>query len=233
MTAPIQSGFPDFGRYQAQATKIYANASFTGATTQQVINLGYVGDVANLGCYILVTAGTTEVRFDFFADAAFTQLLFAHYMDFRTNDKLARTVPVLGPFCRVTFVPSTTPVDATYRFTQAASAFNPLDNSSRANVLFTAEPINIPVGNTVVDCNKIWPGKATLFARLPAVVSSVTAYAQVASGGLQFLASIFGNGIEDYRELYLPATHIVLQFSNAGPGAQNFVASLTVDVLGS
>lgn len=233
MTAPIASGFPDWGRYQAQATKIYANSSFTGAVAQVNVSLGYVGDISQLGAYILIGAGTTELRFNFFADAALSLPLASHFMDMRTLDKLARTVPVLGPFCQVTFIPSTTPVDATYRFFQAAGPFNPLDNSSRANVLFSAEPLNVPVGNTFVDCNKIWPGRATLMARLPGVVSSVTVYGQVASGGFIFLASVFGNGVEAYREFYLPATHIALQFSNGGPGAQNFTASLMVDVLGS
>lgn len=233
MTAPIASGFPDFGRFQAQATKLYAKLLSTGNVFSFSVDLGYVGDIAHLGVNITVPVGACVVSLDFGMQTGAVQATGNHTFSMRANDHFARTLPVLGPYCVVTFFYTLVTFDVDYTFFQAAWPYSSLFNSSSFNVLAAAEGVAIGVGNTVVDCTAILPGPAVLFAALPAVVSSVTVYSVTASGVQTFLTRVFGNNIEAERQLYLPGQHIRLQLSNAGPGSQNFTYSLTADILRS
>lgn len=232
MTAPVASGYPDFGRYQAQATKIYADSSQAGAVNPITIDLGYVGDVAQLGTRILNTGGTFVMDMAFHDDGTYTNEIGDHSFSFRTGDSMARTVPVLGPFCRVTIIPVTTPVTVEWKFYQAANAWASFDNDTTANVLASAEASAAAPGVTAIECSSIWPGEAILFARLPGVLSAVSVYGVSSAGSLTFLTSIQGTGIEGERRVILPAQHIRLHLANTSGVNQNFTYSLTANLFG-
>lgn len=231
MTAPIASGFPDFGRYQAQATKIYSLSSNGAMVAPQVVPLGYVGDVANLGVRILNLAGTVLVDLSFHSDAAYTSEIGDHSISFRAGDLFARTLPVLGPFCRVTFTPVTTPVNVEWKFYQASAGWSSFDNDSTANVLAFDNLSLYAPGLTNVECAVVWPGAATLFAALPPVAAWVAVYGVSTGGARTFLTRVFGNGIEGERRFFLPAQHIQVEVNNTSGVNQNFIYSLTADIL--
>lgn len=233
MTAPIASGFPDFGRFQAQSAKIYANLTLPAVNADFVTNIGYVGDVPHLGVFININAGTIVAVITFYTDAAGVNTVANHTASFRDGDSFYRTLPVLGPFCRINWFVGTTPIDMTVIVTQSTAPFSAFAFDSQANILAAQEAQVVPVGNTLVECTRVWPGEAVLFAALPAVVSSVTVYSVSSTGVQRFISRVFGNGVEAFRPLFLPATHIRLQLSNAGPGNQNFTYSLTALPLGA
>lgn len=230
MTTPVPSGYPDFGRYQAQATKVYLALAQNGIVANTMFNLGYVGDVAVLNVASFATAGTCDLTFFFTTqdNAGFTTGI--HQITHRLGTLFEQTVPVLGPYCHVTLDVGTTPIDITTTIVQATTPFKHFDVLGFNNVLASAEPFNAPVGNTFVSCTRIIPGPAVLFAALPPVVSSVSVYATDKLGNNTFISRVFGNGVEGYREMFLPPMPIRLQLSNAGPGAQNFVYSLTAGI---
>lgn len=231
MTLPLQTGYPDYGRFLAQSTKIYAQAVLPAVVANFTVDLGYVGDIAHLGARVVNIAGTFLATVNFYADAAKTINLGNHPIGFRDGDIFSRTLPVLGPFADVFFFVGTTPINMVYAFYQATVAYSALDTDQRTNVLFSAEPINIPVGATFVDCDRILPGPAALFVTLPAVASRVNVYSRDPFGAFTFLCKVDGNALQVDRHFFLPAEHIVLKFEHGGPGAQNFIASLTTDIL--
>lgn len=231
MTAPVQSGYPDFGRYQAQATKIYAQAVVNNRLTDLSIVPGYVGDIAHMGVRVVNISGQFVLTIAFYSDAARTLNLGNHQISMRDGDILSRTFPVLGPFCDIFFLAVGTPINMVYAFYQATVPYSPLDTSPIANVLGSENLVLHPPGLTTVDCSYILPGPAVLFGALPPVVSWIAVYAVDAFGALTFLTRVFGNGIEDYRELFLPASHIRVEINNTAAINHTFLWSLTADIL--
>lgn len=231
MTAPVATGYPDFGRYQAQATKIYAQATIGGVVASFSLVPGYVGDIAHMGVRIVNIAGRFVVTISFYSDPARTLNLGNHQISMRDGDILSRTFPVLGPFCDIFFFAVGTPISATYAFYQSTVPYSPLDTSPTANVLGSENLVLHPPGLTTVDCSYILPGPASLFGALPPVASWIAVYAVDAFGALTFLTRVFGNGIEGYREFFLPASHIRVELNNTSAINQTFLWALTADIL--
>lgn len=232
MTAPIANDYPDWGRFQAQATKLYAQAVTPAMVANFTVDLGYVGDIPHLGVRVVNINGRYVMTINFYADQAKSINLGNHTVDMRDGDILSRTLPILGPFADVFFFAVATPINIVYAFYQATVPYSPLDTSSTANVLFSANPTLRPAGQSFLDCGRIWPGEATLFAALPPVASIVYVHSLDSAGVRTFLARVFGNGIDGNVRFFLPATHIQLEFFVGGGAAQNFIVALTAAVLG-
>lgn len=230
MTIPVPSGYPDFGRYQAQSTKVYFTANLAGITTMQTFNLGYVGDIPNLNVACLATLGSFDLTFYFTTvnQAGFTTGI--HQVTMRPGLLFEQTVPVLGPFCQVIMDVGTTPISADITIVQATVPFKHFDVDGFSNVLASNGGHNIGVGNTFVVCNRVLAGPAVLYATIPPVAGSVSVYARDKLGNFQFLTRIFGASVEDTRPLFLPAKPIELQLNNPGPGNQDFMYSLTAGI---
>jgi hypothetical protein len=233
VTAPVASDYPDWGRYQAQSAKIYATIANPAVNADFTTNVGYVGDVPHLGTFIEAAAGAIVVEIAFFADAAGALLLANHTMSLRAGDRFFRTVPVLGPFCRVNWFVAAAPVDLTASFSQSTAPFSAFTFNSSANVLasdFGATAF--APGNTNVEANRVWPGEANLYAEIPAGGGYVAVFSVSAAGTETFLTRVSGAGITGDRRLYLPATHIRIRVNNGAGVAALFVFALTAQVFG-
>lgn len=227
MTAPIQSGYPDFGRYQAQATKLYAKALVTNQNADFTVDLGYVGDVANLGVRVQPTVAHCVVDMNFTSDAAGTIFLGNHTFSCRSNDTFARSLPVLGPFCQVTFFLPTVPADVDYTFGQASAPYSGLDLSSSANVVFSGADVSHPNGQTLIEGGRVLPGLAYFFGEATAANTFMDIRSVSASGSVTFLTRIANGDLRKVQPVFLPAQHLQLRVQNNSGVAQFFSYSLT------
>lgn len=231
MTAPIQSGYPDYGRFQAQSTKIYARATLGPTIAPTDVDLGYVGDIPYLGVSLADTLFNWTIRIGFYTDATYTTLLMSHNIQMRANDGFARTVPVLGPYCRVHFTPLGGAGTIFYQFIQAVTSYGPLDDGSLANVLFATFNTAFVAGTTFVEGVDIWQGEAVFYVELPGVNSDVRLNAVSAGGTTTVLTRVAGNGITAERRIFLPAQHLEVQVINTGAGPANFTFILSAKIL--
>lgn len=232
MTAPIASDYPDWGRYQAQATKVYARADVVASTVDTTIDLGYVGDISNLGVYINCTVNSIVVSVDFFSDATGLLALGNHTFSLRQLTTFARTLPTLGPFCRVTFFIGVSPATYSYRFFQGGRPFTSFDNSSSANILLSDFGVTaFAPGNTNVDAGRVWPGEAELYAEIPAGGGYVALFGVSATGPETFITRITGGGTVASRRVFLPAQTPRIRVNNAAGVPALFVFALSAQVL--
>jgi len=231
MTTPIVSGYPDFGRYQAQATKLYAKASLTNQNTNVTVNLGYVGDVSNIAVVMRMTANSARISMDFTMDSAGTINVGNHTIGLRVGDIFTRTVPVLGPYCIVTIIIPTAGTGIDYSFVQAASPYASMYNSSTSNVILSGYNVSCPAGATFVDGNVVAPGPASFFAKMPAANTFMDLFTVDEITAVKtFLCRVDLNDGNKVQPLYLPAQHVQLTIQNNTAGALLFLYSLTTDV---
>jgi hypothetical protein len=228
MTAPIASDYPDFGRYQAQAAKVYAKALSINNATDLAVNLGYVGDVPHLRANVTATVNTFLMSVDFFADAAGTTYLNSHTISFRAVDIFARTLPVLGPFCRVTFFYAGANFDVDYSFSQATIPSAGLELSSSANVLFSIQQ-NCAVGATLFEGNRVYPGPAVLFAELVTAATFVDLRSVSSTGTITTIGRVRNPNSPYPLPLFLPAQHLQILCQNNSAGAAFFTVFVTAD----
>lgn len=230
MTAPVPSGFPDFGRYQAQAAKVYAIGNFVSSAVAFTVNLGYVGDVPYLGISIFAETTNWVMQLSFFQNADFTGSIIDHWVTLRTGDQFAKTLPVLGPYAQVTFTPVGGAGALDYTFVQAVTTYQPLSFDADDNILFSERAVNHAAGTTALEGSKIWPGEAVLYGILPAAACELRLNSVDATGSARLIAHILGNNIQAERRVFLPATHLQLQFINGGAGPLAFTAVVTAAI---
>lgn len=214
MTAPISHGYPDWGRFAAQAD-ILLNIE-TGTVINNPVTRGpyFVGNVQAVGIEFSPSVGSAEVQIGWYDSAAGTNLLTLETYEFQVGTRMTQTIPVLGPFMLVTIVDGVSPCTFSLTLWTAPTRRNKANGAtgiSLVGVINTAIGIGVTATNnaTEVHIGEVywsgWQGVANFVAFLE-VVDSL--------GNVTILDRWQGAGLEFSRRIFLPAARARIRHVN-------------------
>jgi hypothetical protein len=228
MTAPVPTDFPDYGRYLAQANKIYTIQ--VGIVINAITTFGpfFVGDQTNIVYRLSTATGKLSLFVEYYDSASMTTLIGRHVIDVDITGGFRQSLPVLGPFMRLLLSPVATPHTLTLLVWSVAGPVMPFFDTSTDGILIARDPINIAGGGGVQDvfANQVWVGQAYW-----SVFSASTTW----NARLQSVNAASTTGLIDYidktdphamRPVFLPACITRMHIQNFQAGAADFIISL-------
>lgn len=232
MTAPVEHGYPDFGRYAATADKFLIDNNTAPVAGLNNLVAVFVGDQKYLGVFAIVTGTSISVRFNFFGDSAGSQLFSGRTIDLQDGAWFEGSIPVLGPWLIVEIFAVGNAASLLLQAWGQPSHAMQTSSSARANVVFSEQGRVVAPGTNNLDSGRVWTGEAILYAALPGVLSAVHLFSIEYTGTLIFLTRIQGTGIEAERRIFLPGQQLRIRFTNTSGVNQLFDYSLTAASMG-
>lgn len=229
MTDPIVHGYPDFGRYQAQADKVFVDVNDPDIDAQETYGPFFVGDVPAFGIFFSVSTGSFRVFIDYADSILFTVTTDSHRIELRPGDTASLQLPTLGPWVRVRVDPQAANQAFLMTLWAASLPFRPNGGLADANRLYSSNAQNVPVGVTNLDVSRIWPGEAILYTRLPVATIDVRLKATFASGSTILLAGMPLAVGDAERRVFLPPMHLFIELNNTSGAVQTILISLTAN----
>ena len=230
MTAPVGHGYPDHGRYQARADKSLLRLLNTVISVNTTYDLGFVGDVEFIGIHFTATTNHFSIFVDFYEDAAMTQRFDGYAMDVRSGCVMPTSIPVMGPFARLSVNPSAASSQFTVSLWTMSQAVTPANLSAVSTVLLSIDNDTVLAGATdVFGTTTVVPGEASYFANLEAAVSFRIKLYSVDRNGTLRLLDYANSEIRGFpHTLYIPPTPLRLEVFNNDASNRAFYASLSV-----
>lgn len=227
MTAPVEHGYPDFGRYRASADKVYFDATVADIDGATDYGPFFVGDVDYLSLFFSPTTNHFLVTLGFYdaPSGGANTGLFA--FSARNTCTVDQVVPVRGPYVIMTVQPNA--VNGAF---SALLASCPLHHSGgqaagAGSLLISRTVAAIGAGATVTTLAQatrqapaVWSVSspaATWVARLESITFQ---------GVVTVLDRITQLSNEDARPIYLPHTTVQISVDNTTGVASTFSAYL-------
>lgn len=216
MTSPLGTGYPDYGRYQARAQKIYDIDSSSSTTSAIVILSTYVGDVEYLQLRLQSTDIPMGWEIAFYADSGQTQLLAVTVIDTTASGEFNGSVAVAGPYLRVRRLLSAAVANtATWAIASASSMAQGHQSDSQSNVLIHQNAVAIAAGATnTYNSTRTWPGLAVIFASMDALSWHCDFYSRNYLGTNRLLCRLDQSSGSQPFQVLLPPTPLRVEITN-------------------
>lgn len=224
MTQPVGHGYPDFGRFVAQADKLLLDTGTVASNVVVTYNLGFVGDVDALGYFIRATTQGQSFEFAFYEDAAGVNKFTGHTIAVVAPLTSDRFIPVLGPFCRLIVTPAAAGGSHAAKVWTGPRGGIASDTLSGTNILITATAVNVAAaGNSTQDAVRVWPGEAHWTVSSLAATWRAELRMLLASGAFTVVDSMQGTaaGTQHHR-VFLPNRAARVFYTNTSAAAANF-----------
>jgi hypothetical protein len=162
VTAPLEHGYPDYGRFTAQQDIRILSVVNTDLDTFETHPMVFTGHIPYL--YMLAASAAQHMSFSFtwFADLAGAIIIQSQTIDVRAGDTFDGTIPNFGPFVQVTV--SSSAANGSYGLDLISSNVpKRTPNAGHVgNLLLRVTSQSIGAGATRTDViNTISPGPAT------------------------------------------------------------------------
>jgi hypothetical protein len=167
MTTPIPIDRPDYGGQASVAGALLVNNSGKALAAPDVIGPFPTTLSPYLGLYTYGDVSNSYVVFDFYSDEALTVHLVGITFSLRANKWVQQSIPVGGPWCKITVTPFGATSTYTLRVWFIPTPFFPLNLFSNENVLITQSSVAVAAGATLtVVSDRIYAGPAFWFCLL-------------------------------------------------------------------
>lgn len=229
MTAPVTHGYPDFGRYLAQADKFLTHIDVVNLNGTETHGPFFVGDVPAIGIFGVASANNMRVRFNFYGDSAGVTIFTSEVIDINNGDTAEFSIPTHGPWMYINIINGVGAASGLFDIWTEHIPRRPQANASTWNVLFSAVDTVYAAGQTLVNGGIVLPGRAIFTVDCTAANTFID-LRSIDYGGTALFLSRNNNasGIQD-RIVYLPATHLQLRIQNNSGAAQVFSYTLLAD----
>jgi hypothetical protein len=226
MTAPIPTDFPDEGREQPSANKIFVQQAALLLTG--TINLGpfFVGDQSHLVVYFDTITNNATLGLDYYSDASLGQFIGQQTLSVAPGAGFGQSLPVVGPFVYLTLSP--VPANATVNLF-IYSAAGPLMNVRQgeiANILASQIGYVGAPGTTFVNTSQVWPGEAHFTTSLPGTLSEIRLEAVQANGTITMIDTTVGANLQRANTVFLPRCPTRLRIVNTAGASQSYTFAL-------
>lgn len=226
MTAPVTHGYPDWGRYVAQADVILADSSAGPTGVDQQIGPFFVAGNKFIGLNILISGGATLLTIGWSTDSLGLNRMGFQTVPFRSNERLAITVPVQGPYMMILIEPQVGGVSMEWTvWTTAANS--PSTDGDMAPKQLIANGSSVAAGATRTDfATRILGGPAFFSAdsSLATWVAILESYDE--TGATQGIARLT-NATVPGLNVVLPQRPIQIRSVNTTGGAGSIRAYLS------
>jgi len=225
MTTPITHGYPDWGRFSAQADVVYNVENGTVAANPVTRGAYFVGNVPAVGFFFSVTAGAATVLVEWYDSAALTNLLATETYEFPNGTFTQTTLATLGPYLFLSILDGGAGVTFNCRL-WAAPVGRSWASGAGGSVLISVTNTAIAAGVTATNnASEIyvgpaywtgWQGLANFVVFLEAldITGAVTTLDRWQSAGLDF-----------WRPVYLPPGRVRIRHVNQS-GANTVYSSV-------
>lgn len=222
MTMPVVHGYPDWNRSKAEAD-VLLNYEVDTATGGEVTRGPFfVGGATHLGHFFGVGLVFYRVAFEFYADAAMTQLLSQHVVEVTPLTSSSFSFPVLGPYVLARLTPGAGTDPFSFRLWTAAGQSMHMEFGGSSNILISNAAVAVGAGAFVdVDASRVWPGECTWMASSALLTWSCELLAVGALGGLTRLDFINQTRTLERRTIFLPAMILKARLGNQTLAAGN------------
>lgn len=221
MTVPIKTGFPDWGRYSAEATKQYVQEIGILAAADVTKGPFFVADIKYL--FIASTSDQSiAVSAQFYLDAGMTKMVSNKAFDIAAGANLAVIVPVLGPYVAIQILSLVHPFHYNLQVYMSPTGDTSVMGDIPQNILFNARGVAYPAGATVLTASWVISGEAWFHAIFPARASEIRLETIDVFGTLTFVADLQGNATQPWMRVNLPPQTAQLTINNPGPGAATY-----------
>lgn len=228
MTAPVEHGYPDYGRYSARADVVLVKE--TGTVSNVITTRGpfFVGGNTHLAFEMFVSSGSVDVTFVYYQDQARTIELSQTNMSIQSANYCSMTVPVRGPWLYLILAPSITPFLFNLALWTAAGPSIGHPNVAGASILLSLDGVNIAAAATRTDdLEYVWPGEASWSADMPtATTFDIRLQAISASGAVTLLDHINQTTPQGRHTVFLPPMSLRVASHNADAGPRPIYATL-------
>jgi hypothetical protein len=224
MTMPSPHGYPDWGRYVAQADKQLLDTGVVADSGTTTYNLGFVGDVGAIGFWFRANTQGHGFFLDFYTDATYTVRLNGYIYSLATGIRAWRTLATLGPYLQLRVVANAAGGSHEAAvWTSSRPAISTL-NSSVDNLLIQSTAVNVAgAGNHTLNSTLAWPGEAYW-----TVTSSATTWRCLlqhvdlagAANTFDSMEGVAGQTL--HHKVFLPPRSIRTVYTNTGAGAANY-----------
>lgn len=222
MTQPVPHGFPDWGRFDSSADKVYIRFDESGLTGNFSLDPLFVGDVSHVGISCVVTQNAAYMAIDWYEDEGLTSALWSDTIEFAADKLCVINLPVRGPYLSIAWEPQATPYNILGRITSAKSGKAAI-GAADENVLISRLNIAIGAGAVVSSTSfRIIPGPAIWNVFVTSTTWTAAISGVHPDGTTIRLDTINQTVGHASRPLYLPACSLVLTITNTSAAAAAF-----------
>jgi hypothetical protein len=222
MTAPASHGYPDFGRYQAQADikLLDQNAIVISADTN--VNVGFVGNVPYLGVTFIATVQSIRAIFAFYADSTFTTATQNVAVDIQQGATFTDSIPVLGPFLQVQLQAGAYNATYSLKLYQTATGVKAQSGFYGRPILVNEAQASHAAGTTFITPGPCIVGEHHFRWRCAAAADVIQVETIDHGGTVKPLVRVTGADPIQSVLFFAPACSLRVRVTNSGAGAANY-----------
>lgn len=227
MVQPQPHGYPDWGRYSAAADKVLAKDTLFPQAGNKDYGPLFVGDVPAMNLQADCSGQGIQIRFQFYDDAALTNILAQQVIDLPAGKDTDIVIPVLGPWLLMRVLVQAAGGNYEFTLSTCFGQRTGLGASFQRHILASVVSGAVGAGATVTTAvNSVHPGWASLvwdtsFATWLGVLEAIDYV-----GTLTRIDTQTNNSPRTARTLFLPQSGLQLRFTNTTAGAGNFTVHL-------
>ena len=228
MAQPVGHGYPDFGRFQAQADKLLDFLS--NHDTDSSITRGriFVGDIPYVGLSIQSQINNFEYQAYFWTAQTGGALLSTQSIDIRQGGTAEFAIPIGGPWLEMRIIPNATGSRFTYVSYSSHSALRLFTGSASQNVLLENPGVSVGAGATHnATTTRVAPGDAHWVAHFDSATSFRIRLESIdLFGGVKLIDFVNADTGSSSRRIFLPPTLVRISAFNNDAGARNLLYSV-------
>lgn len=224
MTAPVSSGFPDFGRFASEAQVLEINDINTGIAHNFGYPAKYVGNARALQLWANPPTHGMRLQFQFYGDAAHTVIMDSYVVNMLPGDVVKQPIPILGPWLFVVVQHAdalTNSVTIQLWRTPELAAFAGLEGDL---AVFSADGVAIGAGASVtLHCPYVMEGEMIWAVTVLSNNWGARLDAADYNGNLTAIDRVDSTaGVYPQRETYAPPWHLQLLIVNQAAAASTY-----------
>lgn len=232
MTQPVVHGYPDFGRFQARATKVYLDTSGNYAGSDITFGPFFVGDIEYLAHAFSSVTVNSSLFLEYYADDALSTFLGDHWVSCRAGVRSDMSLPVLGPWLSVRLHAFASPGSWTLALYEATGRLLSTYWSNSSTALINTIGVNIAAGgNTVIWAPVIRAGRAVWRINPGATAWVADLIALEGSGTITIIDRITQLEGTTQQSAYLPAQTAGIRVFNNDAAAKTFNVFLNAPII--
>lgn len=219
MTIPVAHGYPDFGRYQAQADRVLWQEANTTVDAQVTRGPFFVGDVQHVAHMLDLLNQHAVVVIEYYDSAALSTPLGDQNIDLRADGGFDYSLPVQGPWMLVRITPVAAGAEIDYKIWTVASPISSLRGNSSPYLIAWASS-NVGAGVTVTtSAVRTEPGLAHLYFQGDPATWLIHVEALFSNGAVVRIASVNQGQGRSFLPLLLPHVMIQVKRTNSSGAA--------------
>lgn len=166
MTAPFTHGYPDWGRYSAQAARIYIDTTFSNiAVTPSVSTLlsTFSGDVPRVSPFVRAVTGNFDVFVQFHSDNPSAGGVVLHQMAFvlHAGQTWAHSIAVSAPWLVILARSNVATNEVALRVTESTQhGLTQFGAGGNDNIVISTVDSVPALATVTYDADQVWPGLA-------------------------------------------------------------------------